>query len=380
MSKIKVLLVGAGGYGENYVKEMLYHCPEDVECVGVVDKYLNSCALYSEIQKAGIPTYETMEAFYEQKTADLVTIATPPIFHCEQARLAMEHGAYVLTEKPLSNNLEEAFQMAEFEKTYGKFLAVGYQWSYSDEIQAVKKDILSGVLGAPVAMKTAISWPRSIDYYNRGCGWGGKIRFEGKLLLDSVASNACAHYIHNMLFLLGETMESSVTAKIKEAQCLRANDIENFDTCVIKAVTENQVPIYFAASHAAKDCKEPQFVYEFENATVSYVADEEENAKIKAVFKDGTVKVYGDPFSNQMKKLYDCLDAIRTNTRPICTATTAIPHTKLITELYETTPVQNFSKEKIKYNEKENRIYVEGLYENLLESYAAASLLPEEAC
>ena len=39
---------------------------------------------------------------------------------------------------------------------------------------------------------------------------------DGITILDSIASNACAHHFMNMLFLLGDTMES--TAKFASAK------------------------------------------------------------------------------------------------------------------------------------------------------------------
>jgi hypothetical protein len=77
-----------------------------------------------------------------------------------------------------------------------------------------------------------IQWPRSRSYYRRGGGWGGRIEMNGVPVYDSIAANACAHYLHNMLFVLGDAPDESAVPLRVEAECLRANDIENFDTCV----------------------------------------------------------------------------------------------------------------------------------------------------
>lgn len=376
MSKIKVLLVGAGGYATAYVDELLNRCPEDIQCVGIVEKYLDACSMYNKILEKGIPVFKTVEDFFIHKHADLAIIATPPFLHCEHSLTAIKNGSNVLVEKPLTTNPEEANKMAEYEKKYHRFIAVGYQWSFSNAIQELKKDILSGVLGKPVSMKTAICWPRSIDYFSRGSGWGGKLYFNNKLILDSIVSNACAHYMHNMLFLLGNTMQSSAKAKIVQAQCLRANHIESFDTCALQAVTEQNVALFFAASHATEKCRDPQFEYTFTNATVCY--SQSDGSDIKAVFKDGSQKNYGNPFENDMKKLYDCIDAVRTQTAPICTAETAIPHTQLVADLFKSTPIQNFPETMIMHNKQTNCIYIEGLYDAIMGSYKNCSLLSED--
>ena len=93
------------------------------------------------------------------------------------------------------------------------------------------------------------------------------------MMLDSIASNACAHYIHNMLFLLGKSMDESAEVEDVEGVCLRANSIESFDTCTLKMKVSG-ADLYIAASHAAEKERWPEFVYKFENATLTYVEDE----------------------------------------------------------------------------------------------------------
>lgn len=378
MRKIKILLVGADGYATAYVDELLNRCPKDVQLVGIVEKYLNNCSKYNEIIESGIPTFETMEDFFKWHSADLAIISTPPFLHCEQSLTAIKNGANVLVEKPLTTNVEEATIMAEYERRYNKFIAVGYQWSFSNAIQELKKDIFTGLLGNPISMKTVICWPRSIDYFNRGSGWGGKLHYNGKLILDSIASNACAHYIHNMLFLLGDSMQSSIQAKIIDAQCLRANNIESFDTCTIHAIAKNNTELFFAASHATEVCKNPQFEYKFSDATVYYSQDDPNCSTIKAVFNDGSQKDYGNPFENDMKKLYDCINAIHNKTVPICTAKTAIRHTEFIVDLFNSTTIKNFNKNKIKYDKQTNSIYVEALYDEIIKCYEDCTLLSKQ--
>ena len=192
------------------------------------------------------------------------------------------------------------------------------------------------------------------------------------MILDSIVSNACAHYLHNMLFILGDTVDTSAEVESFEAECYRANDIENFDTCSIKLTAKN-VPLYFIASHAAEKNKNPEFVYKFENAEVSF--SQSEGSQITAVFKDGTVKCYGDPFKDGFKKATDCMDAIKKETLPICRVHTAIPHTKFIEELYHSTKIVDFPKELTAVNEKTDGIYVKGLFDAMYKAYEAEAML-----
>lgn len=369
---MKILLVGAGGYGALYVRELLKLNDPDVTIEGIVEPYFDTCATKTDILDANIPVYKTMQDFYAEREADLSIIATPTFLHREMSVYALSRGSYVLCEKPVSPTVSDANAMLEAEKQYKKWIAIGYQWSFSQAMQEFKKDIMSGALGAPLSLKTAISWPRNRAYYQRGGGWGGRISKEGVMILDSIVSNACAHYLHNMLFVLGGNMEESATVESFEAECYRANDIENFDTCSIK-LKANGVPLYFIASHAADKHKNPEFLYKFENADVTF--SQSEGSQITALFKDGTIKCYGDPFKDAFKKVTDCIAAIRNGTTPICHVHTAIPHAIFIEELYKTTKINDFPKEIISENAKHDGVCINGLFDAMYKAYDTEIML-----
>lgn len=371
---MKILLVGAGGYGTLYVKELLKAQRNDIVWEGIVDPYFSACAEKARIEEAGIPVYETMDAFYREHEADLAVICTPPFLHCEQSICALSHGSFVLCEKPVAPTVEEAERMLAAQNTYHRFIAIGYQWSFSKAIRALKKDVLAGVLGKPVTFKTLISWPRNFAYYRRGGGWGGKVSKDGVLILDSIASNACAHYFHNMLYLLGKEEDESASVTTLAADCLRANDIETFDTCTIRAKADD-VTLYFAASHATERNQNPAFSYTFTNATVDF--SEDAGSVIRARFADGSTKEYGDPFCDTFNKLWDCVDAISAGTTPVCTVKTAMEHTKMIAMLHREIPFRSFAKEEIRLREDESGLYVTGLFETLCRAYDEEKLLSE---
>lgn len=370
---MKLALVGAGGYGRNYVNWLFHNEDPACELVGIIDKYLDNSPYAEEIRMRKIPVYETLEAFYAENRADLVLIATPTFLHPEQCIYAVRHGSNVLCEKPAAPTLEGVQQMVRAEQETGKFIAIGYQWSFSPVIQKLKKDILSGLFGAPLAFQTRVLWPRKRDYYTRGSGWGGRIAKDGILVLDSIAANACAHYVHNMLFLLGDAMETSTSVVSAEAECLRANAIENFDTCVLRLHTETGIPLYFAASHAVKSTHNPVFKLEFERAAVTYDADH--GANIAAVFADGRRIDYGDPMADNLKKIWDCIACIESGDRPICTSSTAAEHVRLIDALYRNVEIRDFPQELISV--VDNLVYVEDLDKTLLEAYETRTMLSE---
>lgn len=193
---VSILLVGIGGYGSTYINGLLDNrCDEKYHIAGAVDPNPEGQPRLAELKALNIPVYGTMEEFYNRQTADLAVISSPIHFHCEQACYALSKGSNVLCEKPLCATEEEGLKMTETSKKTGKFLSVGYQWSHSEAIQSLKKEIQSGLFRKALRFKTILLLPRTDKYYSRG--WAGKLRdSEGRWILDSIANNATAHYNH----------------------------------------------------------------------------------------------------------------------------------------------------------------------------------------
>lgn len=372
---MKLLLVGAGGFALYYLKILLNQELPGVIFEGIVDPFYSKSPYKEAIDAADIPVYNTMKEFYSSHKADIAIICTPTYLHCEQSVYAVKNGSNVLCEKPAAPTVKEVEEMMKAEKEFGRFIAVGYQWSYSEAMMKLKTDIINGLFGKPVYFKTAISWPRDITYYNRGGGWAGKIKKDGRLVLDSIVSNACAHYLHNMLFVLGNTLETSASVTNLRAECYRANEIENFDTCCIKMETQCGAELYFAATHAAKHNCNPEFIYAFSNGKVFF--SEDKGSQIVAEFNDGSKKVYGNPFENSFKKVWDCIDAARNGTVPICTVQTALPHVEVVETIYKTIPIGNFSKQHIYKDLEQNAVYVRGFFESFYNAYEKGKLFSE---
>ena len=269
-SVVSIVLSGIGGYGNLYVDALLGNMGiKGLTFAGVVDPFPEGCRRLTELKEKGIPIFDTMDSFYKTKHADLSVISSPIHFHKDQSCLALSNGSNVLCEKPVAASVDEAKQMIQAKENSKRFLAIGYQWSYSSAILNLKKDIMVGKFGKPKILKTIVLWPRDKAYYARR--WAGKIRDEeGRLILDSVASNATAHYLHNMFFVLGEEIDKSDVPVQVKAELYRANDIENFDTTALYVKTKNEADIYYYASHAILESNGPIFEYVFGNGTVSY--------------------------------------------------------------------------------------------------------------
>ncbi len=355
--KIKILCVGIGGFADTYFADLLPVENPDFEIVGGVDPYADKAKFYPEIVERGIPIYNDMEDFYKENSADLAIISTPIHFHTRQTLTALAHGTNVLCEKPLSGVSADADIIEKAAKEAGKFVMIGYQWSYSQAIMNLKADILAGKLGAPKLLKTLILWPRKKEYFTRGSGWAGKLKAkDGSIINDSIAANACAHYIHNILYVCGED-KLAAEAKDIQADLIRVNDIENFDNATISFTLDSGAKCLFAAAHSSQNTVQPIFEYRFEKAVVKYNRD---TNNVVAYFDDGTEKHYGNPFGKcNSEKAFIAIEGCRNKDFvPACSHITAAAHTRLI-EAVQKNNIMNVNPELVLGDE--TRLYVDGL-------------------
>ncbi len=330
---ISAAVAGICGYGRNYIPHLLKLAKEgQVRFVGAIEPNPDGCALLPDLQAAGVPLYASLEDFYRRASADLMILATPINLHCPQSCFALSKGSNVLCEKPVSATIQDAQAIATAAADCKKFVAVGYQWSFADTIQDLKRDIMSGLFGRPQRLKSLVLWPRDDRYYKRN-NWAGRCRTDdGSWILDSPINNAAAHYLHNMFYVLGDKIDTSARPANITAELYRANDIENFDTAAIRCYTDSGAEILFYTSHAIPQYRGPIICYEFENAVTRYETNGygENNPPVIAHFNDGRIKNYGAPDSQPFKKLYDAVEAARGDRQIVCGAPAAMSQTLCI--------------------------------------------------
>lgn len=373
--KVSVLLVGISGYGHSYLRELFSDNTENAYLSGVVDINPQRSDYYDEIRRRDIPIYESLEDFYIKNQADLAIISTPIHLHKEQSCYAMNHGSHVLCEKPMTANPDDIKAMIDTRDETGKFLSIGFNWSFAPSTQQLKADILSGIFGKAKRLKSLVLWPRTDEYYNRSSWAGKKYSPNGEMIFDSVANNATAHFLHHLLYLTGEKLNTSAQLEQVTAELYKVNSIETFDTCAVTIKTKSNIDVLYIASHAVKNNRKPHFELEFENATITYHPDNGTSDMI-AVWKDGTKKVYEDPEINRNAKLNVCINAILQGNQDIlCGVEAATPHVKSIYAMHQSVPdIPQFPKQITKRDEKQKLNWVEGLEDTLVECYESCSL------
>jgi predicted dehydrogenase len=373
--RVQVALAGIGGYGDLYLESIL-HDPRasSIDLVGVVDPAPQRCRRLTELHARRIPVHSNLSTLFARSPVELMLIVTPIHLHCPQTCFALSRGANVMCEKPLAGTMADALKMVDAARTSKGFAAIGYQWSFSQAVQALKRDILGGVFGAPVRMKTLVCFPRPLSYFNRN-DWVGRILTDdGEAVLDSPVNNATAHYLHNMFYLLGKSRERSAMPVTVQAELYRANDIENYDTAAIRATADCGTEILFYTTHAVAERRGPMSRFEFERAIVEYDAGAAGQFVVR--FNDGRVKSYGQPTLDRHEKIWQAVDSVRSGAAIACDVHAALAHTTCVMAAQQSTSIEDFPLDLRKTIELDGEpmICVDGLYQELFDCYTLGML------
>jgi predicted dehydrogenase len=345
---VSLVMVGVGGMGAAYLEALLARADEGLfRITGAVDPQPNRCKQYVEMRAMGVPCFISLQDFYRNRKADLAIISSPIQMHMPQTSFALSKGTHVLCEKPAAGTIQEVRAALEAERAASRWVAVGYQWSFSSAVQKLKGDIRSGLLGKARRFKCLYLWPRDEGYYKRN-DWAGKRRdAEGAWVLDSPVQNAMAHDLHNMFYVLGKEKETSARPAEVEAELYRANAIENFDTAAARVRTEEGVEILFLVSHVSEEDRGPVLAYEFDKGVVRC---ESRTSGLWAEFPDGTRKDYGVPDAEPMNKMWRSIAGVREpEARPLCGLEAASSQTLCMNGIQDSMPeVRDFPAERVR--------------------------------
>ena len=380
MKKVKLAIVGAGGYGD-YCLGLLerFVDPESYELIAAIDPFYEKAPRLEKLKAAGVRLYRELDDFYAAEGCGLLLIASPIYLHRQQCLTAFSHGSHVLCEKPLAPTVQEAREIGEAAKKAGVRLGVGFQMSFCKPIQDLKRDIMAGVLGRPLMLKSYVSWQRFDSYYNSP--WKGRLRDKnGNLVLDSVITNATAHYLHNTCFVMGHDMESALLPTELRAELYNGKKIESFDTAFLRGSFENGCGFFLAVTHSGDRNIDPVLRYEFENAVVT-ASGNDDSAEIIAAFRDGSTKNYGAALGEYhvAEKIRSMLAVAADPSRTVaCTADTILPQLTVCNALVEQCDVYPLPAERMeRVTEPEPGCFMPGLADEAWRCFEQAKLPSE---
>lgn len=381
MKPIKIAFAGAGGYADYCLGLLLNYIPqEQYQLVGIADPYAATAPRAAFFHEQRIPLYDSVEELYEAQQVDALYIASPINFHKHQCETALRHGSAVLCEKPLTATYADTVSLCAQAQQTDKPFGVGFQWSFAESMRKAKRDVLQNRYGKALSLKVYISWQRFDDYYNTSA-WKGRIRdVSGNLVQDSVVTNATAHYLHNIFFMMGSAEDRSEMPTEVKGSVYRAKPIESFDTCFLKGSFKNGAQFLFLSTHSGDVNTNPIVEYTFEKGSIQI----DTNAKCPMIrgIVDGEEILYG-PISTEASdsdKIKAFLQSIREGTGLSCPVSAVLPHQAVCGAIFDQLEILTFPKASINRCVNPEGWFVKDLCKDLKHCFDAMQTPHEAGC
>jgi predicted dehydrogenase len=176
-SKHRYVVVGAGHRVQMYLDAMAGDHKNDAQLVGLIEPnpgrlevhlgWLSQAGLDISDVITGSP--DALERVISETQADRVVITSPDYTHAELIVRALDAGADVVVEKPLTINPESTRQIAEAVKRTGRQVVVTHNYRYSPRNSALKELIKNGSIGTPlsVTFEWVLDTAHGADYFRR---------------------------------------------------------------------------------------------------------------------------------------------------------------------------------------------------------------------
>ena len=148
----RVGLIGTGWYGKSDLWRLIQVAPVEVVSLCDVDKVMlaEAVEIASQRQKSkkAPRTYSDYREMLREKDLDIVLVGTPDHWHALAAIAAMEAGADVYLQKPVSRDVMEGEAILAAARKHNRVVQVGTQRKSTPHLIDVKKQVVdAGLLG-----------------------------------------------------------------------------------------------------------------------------------------------------------------------------------------------------------------------------------------
>ena len=142
--RLNVGVIGAGRWGPHLARNFAEHPDSELAWIADTDPVRRE-ALAMRFPRAAIVS--DFAGMMDDPGTDAVAVATPTSTHYDIVKAALEAGKHVLVEKPLTDTLQTAVELAELAEAHGVHLMVGHVFLFNSAVVAAKEQIEAGDLG-----------------------------------------------------------------------------------------------------------------------------------------------------------------------------------------------------------------------------------------
>ena len=111
--------------------------------------------------------YEGYEALVADPEVDVVYVATPHAFHCDNILMCLEAGKHVLSEKPMAVSGEQAERCIAKAREKGLFLMEGMWTRFFPTTRAVRKAVAEGEIGQVISITASLGFKSEPEFNER---------------------------------------------------------------------------------------------------------------------------------------------------------------------------------------------------------------------
>ena len=203
-------LIGCGRVSVNHLLAAKNNSLDTVAVCDIDQSHIDAlfdAAALTPAEREKIRRYTDWRELLSAERPALVSIALPSGLHFAAARDALDAGANVIVEKPVSLSLRDADALVALAKEKGLVLSACHQNRFNLSVQEMRRRLENGDFGTLSNAAITVRWSRDRDYYDQA-DWRGTWENDGGCLM-----NQCIHGIDLLLWMCGRV--KSVYAKTR---------------------------------------------------------------------------------------------------------------------------------------------------------------------
>jgi predicted dehydrogenase len=149
MKQIRWGVIGAGGIADRRTIPGLLKA-KNAELIAVMEinrDFAESIRVKYNAKYA----YDSENSLLENPEIDAVYIASPVVFHAQQAKMAADAGKHIFVEKPVAMSSKEGKDVLEYCNTKGVLIGAGLMMRFGTHVMNMKRAVSEGKVGTVVS-------------------------------------------------------------------------------------------------------------------------------------------------------------------------------------------------------------------------------------
>lgn len=199
----KYAIVGSGYRGfESYIEPLVQKYSDVADLAAIYDINPLRAEYAAKASRSHAKVYTDFDEMMKSEKPDTVIITTVDKFHDEYILRALEYGADIICEKPLTINAEKAKAILKAREKYGNKITVTFNCRFRPYIARIRELIRDGAVGEvlSVHMEWLLDRSHGADYFRR---WHAKLDNCGGLLVHK-----STHHFDIVNFVIDDVPET----------------------------------------------------------------------------------------------------------------------------------------------------------------------------